>query len=245
MHAVVHDPILRAVRRSGETGMAHAVDLGVWVLIKHASGRVFLPGGRIHGVGADQFKLAETVIPVVAPGGGVDDELLAGGRVDELFGSFVGRQAHVDGAIVRRLLPRLVGPRDDGALAEWRRHRPWVRHLRDAQHAGPRDVRGFPARVDMVQSCRVVEVRPVDGELVVGVELGPEIVLGLPWVGGGGFEHEHAVVDCRTGEVAEHVLVGRWRVGVDVRREDDVPQSVDQMQLRCPEVIAVRGVHWW
>jgi hypothetical protein len=91
----------------------------------------------------------------------------------------------------------------------------------------------------------VAEVRAINRELVICIELGFEIVLGLPWVGGGGLKDEHAMVDCRTGEVAIHVLLWGRLIGIDVCCEDNVPQATDLMEFWCPEIVAVRSVLGW
>lgn len=75
----------------------------------------------------------------------------------------------------------------------------------------------------MIQVCRVHEVGSVNGELVVGIELGFERILRPSGVGFARFEDEHSVVCGRTVEVAEYILHWRRCVWIHVRREDDVP----------------------
>lgn len=88
---MIHDPILPAIWRRCETGMAHTIHLLFRVLLKHAAGSIFGPRGGVHGIPAtDQFEAAETVVAVIAARGRVDDELLVGGRVGELLRAFVG-----------------------------------------------------------------------------------------------------------------------------------------------------------
>jgi hypothetical protein len=53
------------------------------------------------------------------------------------------------------------------------------------------------------------------------------------------------VVDGWAGEVAVHVLFGGGLVGVHVGGEDDVPQTIDVVELGGPEVVGVRGVFGW
>jgi len=92
-------------------------------------------------------------------------------RIYKLLGGFVGAQSLVQRASVRRLLPRLRRHGDDTAVRKVRNRSPRVRQLGDAQIRRPRLQRREPAAVHMVQARRVFEVGPVDGELVVGIEL--------------------------------------------------------------------------
>ena len=55
----------------------------------------------------------------------------------------------------------------------------------------------------------MLEVRPIDSELVVSVELGLDGVVAGPGVGSAAFQYVHPVVDGRAGEVTEHVGTGR------------------------------------
>lgn len=105
---------------------------------------------------------------------------MAAGRSYQLLGSFVGGQAvgvERVGSAERRLLPWVGGDADDGALGEVAFYGPGVGKLGDAQIGGPGVVLAVPARVDVVEACLVAEVGAVDGELVVGVELGFEGVV--------------------------------------------------------------------
>lgn len=86
---MVDDPVLAAVGRGGEAGVADAVRLLQRVLVEDAAFVVLLPVLRVQRVGADEFQLAQTVVAVVAAGGGVDDEFLAGFWVGQLLGPFV------------------------------------------------------------------------------------------------------------------------------------------------------------
>lgn len=57
-HAVVYNPILAAVRRSGEAGVPDAVGLLERVLVEDAALVALLPVLRVHRVVADEFELA-------------------------------------------------------------------------------------------------------------------------------------------------------------------------------------------
>lgn len=96
---MINNPVLRAIRALCKTGVPHAYSRGKLVLVKDAT-VVLNPVLCVHGVFSDQLELAETVICIVGAGGGVDDEVLAGGRVDELFWGFVGGEADVEGTAV-------------------------------------------------------------------------------------------------------------------------------------------------
>ena len=91
----------------------------------------------------------------------------------------------------------------------------------------------------MVELIVQLEVRAVNGELVVGVQLGGEGVGRGPNVGAGGDEGVHAVVDCGTVEGAVHAGLRWWVVAVRVRCEDDIPQSIDEVDLGSPDICAV------
>lgn len=64
----------------------------------------------------------------------------------------------------------------------------------------------------MVEPGGVTEVRSVDGELVVRVELGFHCVIACPGVAGAAFENEHAVVDGWAVEWTECVDLWRWSI---------------------------------
>lgn len=70
--------------------MTHAVRFLGRILVKHAPLGVLSPVLDIHGIRANELELAEAVVAIVRPSGGVNDEVLAGLRVNELFWSFVG-----------------------------------------------------------------------------------------------------------------------------------------------------------
>ena len=110
---MIHDPILGAVRTRREARVPDPVRLLDGVLIKDAAGRGLAPVLHVHRVVAHELELAEAVVAVVGARGGVDDEGLARLRVRELFGPFVGGEAHVQGAAVGRLFPGLVGDGED------------------------------------------------------------------------------------------------------------------------------------
>jgi len=84
-----------------------------------------------------------------------------------------------------------------------------------------------------------LEVRAVNSELVVSVQLRGECVGGRPDVGAGGDEGVHAVIDGGTVEGAVHAGLRWWVVAVRVGGEDDIPQSVDEMDLWSPDIGAV------
>jgi hypothetical protein len=83
--------------------VAHAIYVRQRILIEHAPFVVLLPVFGVHGIFADEFQEAETVVAVVGAGTAVDDELLACGWVCELFGRFVGAETVVYGAAVLKV----------------------------------------------------------------------------------------------------------------------------------------------
>lgn len=107
----------------------------------------------------------------------------------------------------------------------------------DAQVGRPGDVFVVPAAVDVVESGGVLEIGPVDCELVVRVQLALYRVVRLPGIWTRALEHEHAVIDCRAGIVAQHVGLWRRGFGIRVRSEDDVPFRVYVMQLWSPKAV--------
>lgn len=155
-HAVVHDPVLAAVRAGREARVADAVRLLLRVLVEDAAVVVLLPVLRVHRVRADELELAEAVVPVVAAGGAVDDEFLAGVRVGELLGAFVGGEAVVLAPTVGGLFPGVFrggdlrtgvsvawlwvesGAAYDLSVGQVRGHGPGVAHFGDAQVGWPR-----------------------------------------------------------------------------------------------------------
>jgi len=90
----------------------------------------------------------------------------------------------------------------------------------------------------------MLEVRSIYSKLIVCVELGFHSILAFPDVRSRTFEYEHSVVNCRAGVVAEHILRGRWMVGVDIGGVDEVPFLVllEVVDLWRPAVVGVRGV---
>lgn len=86
---MVHDPVFRTIRTGGEARMTNTISFLGGVLVEDAAFVVLLPVAWVHGIGADELELSETVVPVVAAGGGVDDEFLAGLGVGELLRAFV------------------------------------------------------------------------------------------------------------------------------------------------------------
>lgn len=99
--------------------MPRGVDTGPRVLVEHAAAAVLPPGLVLHRVVADELQQAEAVEGGVDSRGRVDDEGLAGGRVDELLGPLVGGETGV-GPAVGHAFPRLVGDRDDAPARELR-----------------------------------------------------------------------------------------------------------------------------
>lgn len=82
----------------------------------------------------------------------------------------------------------------------------------------------------------MLEVCSVDGELVIGVELGFVGEVGAPRVGPLAFEDVHTMVDGRAVVGTVHVYLGRGRVVVRVRGEYHIPDSIELMELRGPEI---------
>ena len=96
----------------------------------------------------------------------------------------------------------------------------------------------------MIQLVVVLEVGPVDGKLVVRVELAFVGVGGSPWIGADAFDQVHAMIDSWAVVLAPHLRLGWWRVVAWVRSEDDVPVAVEVVKFGCPKVRGV--VHaWW
>lgn len=168
-HAMINNPVLLPIRALREARMPHTVRVLQRVLVEDAAVVVLAPVLHVHGILADELQLAEAVVAVIGTRGGVDDELLARVRVRELLGPFVGGEAVVDGAAVGRLLPCVFRDAEDHALGKVGGHSPGVGHLSDAQIRGPTVVLPVPAAVDVVQAGGVLEVRPIDGKLVVRV----------------------------------------------------------------------------
>ena len=104
-HTVVDNPVFSTVRAGSETGVAHAISLFHGILVEDAAFVILLPVSWIHGVGTDEFELAEAVVAVVAAGGGVNDKFLACLWVGELLRAFVGGEAVVFAAAVGGLFP--------------------------------------------------------------------------------------------------------------------------------------------
>jgi len=98
---MINNPNLPPIWNGRETRVSHTILLLLlWILLKHASTRVFRPRGRIQRIRDRQLQLAQAVIPIIGPRGAVNDELLARLGVRESLGSFVGREAHVHGPVV-------------------------------------------------------------------------------------------------------------------------------------------------
>ena len=83
---------------------------------------------HVHRVVADELELSEAVVAVVAARGGVDDEVLPGLRVCELFGAFVAGEAHVLRAAVGGFFPGFGGDGEDLAGGEVGGDGPGVGH---------------------------------------------------------------------------------------------------------------------
>lgn len=120
--------------------------------------------------------------------------------------------------------------------------------LSDAEIRRPRLQRRIPAAINMVEAARVRKVRPINGKLVVRVELALECVVGGPDVARGALQHIHTVrgtlsvagggnsgdgyeslpvIDRGTVKVAIHALKRRRTVVIWICREDDIPQPVN------------------
>lgn len=130
---MIHHPILLAIGTGRETRMADAIRLIAGVLIEDAALGVLAPVLDVHGVVAHELELAQAVVAIVRPGCRVNDEILAGVRVRELFGAFVGGEAVVEGAAVGGLFPGFRGHAEDLALGEVGAYGPgvfhWVWHI--------------------------------------------------------------------------------------------------------------------
>lgn len=88
----------------------------------------------------------------------------------------------------------------------------------------------------MVQTGRVLEIGPIDGELVVRVELRWPIEVCCPGVRAVAREDIHAMVHGRTSVVAQHICGWRGSVVVWVRGEDDIPGSIDIVDFGRPYI---------
>ena len=226
-----------------KTRMSHRVRSLQLVLIEHTSIAldpifwVLWISAIIHL----QREQSKTVIWVVAPRSTVDDELLTSNRTRQLLRTLVTRQSHIARycTSIWRLFPRLRRHTDDGTLRDIAAHSRGVAHGCDAEVGGPRHVGAVPAGVDMVELGVQLEVCAVNCELVIGVQLGGEGVCRGPDVRAGGDECVHAVVD--GGTVKGTVHAGLWWrvVAVGVSCEDDIPQSIDEMDFWSPDIGAV------
>lgn len=65
----------------------------------------------------------------------------------------------------------------------------------DAQVAGPCTVRLLPAAIYMIQPRRMLEIRPIDGKLVVRVQHALHGKVAVEGVCGVVFEDEHSVIE--------------------------------------------------
>jgi hypothetical protein len=89
----------------------------------------------------------------------------------------------------------------------------------------------------------MLKVGTIDGELIVRVEFGFVCVLGSPRIRANALEDEHAVVNCWAVVVAPHFGL-RWRrVVARVCSEDDIPVTVETVDLRGPQICRI--VHAW
>jgi len=97
----------------------------------------------------------------------------------------------------------------------------------------------------MVELRVQLEVRAIDSELVISVQLGGEGVCRSPDIGARGHESIHAVVDGGAVKGAVHAGLRRWVVAVGVGCEYDIPQAVDEMDLWSPDVGTVGLTGRW
>lgn len=99
-----------------------------------------------------------------------------------------------------------------------------------------------PTTVNMIQFPCYGQIGPVDGKLVVCVQLVFHSVGAVPGIVGARLKHKHPVIDSRTIEIAQHVLHRRRRIGIYVGSVDDIPFSIllEVVKLRRPAVVCVR-----
>lgn len=97
-----------------------------------------------------------------------------------------------------------------------------------------------PAAIYVVQSCRMLEIRSINGELIVRVELTLHRIVGGPRIRAAALKHKHPVADCRTGELAPHIRLWRRTVVCWIRGKDDIPEIVDVMDFGSPEIGRIR-----
>lgn len=91
------------------------------ILIKHTPLIILPPIPHIHRILANQLQQPQAIIPIITSCSGVDDKVLAGDWVDELFGAFVGGEARaVEGVgfSVGCHFPGVGGDGEDGAFGE-------------------------------------------------------------------------------------------------------------------------------
>lgn len=132
LHAMIHNPVLCAVRTLDETCVSHPIRALGWVLIEDGI-LVFAPMRWVHGVTVrSEFKEAKAVIAIVRAGGAVNEELLTSAGVGELLRPFIATQSIIVSSAVRRLLPRQTRHRYDLPLGEGACYSVWVLELRDA-----------------------------------------------------------------------------------------------------------------
>jgi len=108
-HAMVNDPVFVAIGTGGETSVADAVRLFLGVLVEYTALVVLLPVLCVHRIWANQFKLSEAVVAVVAPRSRVDDKFLPGFWVRKLLRAFVGGETIVFPAAIWSLFPGVLG----------------------------------------------------------------------------------------------------------------------------------------
>ena len=75
---MIHNPILLSIRARGKACVYHAMGALHGILIENTSLVVLTPVLGIHGIIADKFRLAKTVVPVIGSIGGIDDGGLIG-----------------------------------------------------------------------------------------------------------------------------------------------------------------------
>lgn len=90
----------------------------------------------------------------------------------------------------------------------------------------------------------MLEVGPVDSELVERVQLRFHDEGRSPGVAAVAFQYVHSVVHSRAAILAEHLDLWRGLIVVRIRGEDDVPAIVDVVEFGGPEIRRVVGSFW-